>query len=349
MPIDTLKVSAFRCFKEADFQFTPGINILAGVNGVGKTSVLEAVHFLSTGKSFRTHQAKHLIKSDEIAFSVFASITQKDARYQIGSQLTKSFKKTLKLNQTKIKKQTELATLLPVLSIDPSSYLFCDNSPQFRRTFLDWMVFHVKHNYIITWSQVLRCQKHINQLLKTKQVHELPVWISQYISLSQILNNERLKVFEHFKVAFSDLLELLAPNLGPCEVIYYSGWSPDSSLETVMSNDWDKNLQYGQLRHGIHKMDLLIKSNGVHVKTIFSRGQKKILALICYLSCLKVMDAHSEHKSVFCLDDFDAELDSNNASYFYEYLNSLPNQILISTVEASRYKDKEAEVFHVKH
>ena len=62
MPIDVLKVSAFRCFNQADFHFTPGINILSGVNGIGKTSVLEAVHFLSTGKSFRTHKIKNLIK-----------------------------------------------------------------------------------------------------------------------------------------------------------------------------------------------------------------------------------------------------------------------------------------------
>nr|WP_246172686.1 DNA replication and repair protein RecF [Marinicella rhabdoformis] len=344
-----MKLSAFRCFEQADFQFSPHINVLSGVNGVGKTSILEGIHFLSTGKSFRSAKASNLIKKGENTFTLFAHFTQDNNTHSLGCQFNKPSHKILKLNNQLVKKQTDITSLLPVLSIDPNSYLFCDNSPQFRRSFLDWMVFHVKHDYLISWTKVLRCQKHINQLLKTKQTKELPLWLEQYCALSVDLNNQRLDVFKLFNSFFSSLCHQLIPKMPVTTLEFYPGWSDQYSLTEMLNLDWDKNLMYGQLRHGVHRMDIQIKSQNTLVKNIYSRGQKKMISLICYLSCLQVMDSISSNQSVLCLDDFDAELDHDNAAHFFDYLISLPNQILISTVEPNRYSDKKVDMFHVKH
>lgn len=349
MSIIKLRLSAFRCFEQADFHFSPEINILSGNNGMGKTSVLEAIHFISTGKSFRSPKSSSLIKEGEGAFTLFADIAQNNSQHTVGCQLTKSSQKTIKLNNQLIKKQTDVANLLPVLSIDPNSYLFCDNNPQFRRSFLDWMVFHVKHNYLQVWSKVMRCQKHINQLLKTKQSNELPVWLDQYTQLASDLNNQRIEVFHSFINNFRILCQKLAPDLLSTELHFYPGWSDQYSLEETLSNDLEKNLLYGLLRNGVHRMDIQIKCNGTLVKNIYSRGQKKMISLICYLSCLNVMDSSDNKSSILCLDDFDAELDAKNAAHFFEHLKSLNNQILISTVEPSRYQGKDIKMFHVKH
>ncbi len=348
MSITTLKLSAFRCFEQADFQLSPGINVLSGPNGSGKTSVLEAVNFLSTGKSFRTAKPKNMIKKGSDAFSVFAQLSDNGQQQTLGCQLDKSSKKTLKHNQHNIKKQTVLAATLPTLSIDPHSYLFCDNTPQYRRSFLDWMVFHVKHDYILLWRQVVKLQKHINHLLKHKKLDELKVWLAQYVKLAEQLNEERYSVFSMLQKVFNQLMYQLMPNLSDTQLNYQPGWSSELSLSDTLLKDMEGNLQYGQLRNGIHRMDIQVKSSGHFIKDIYSRGQKKMTALICYLSCLKVMDNSSDHHSLLCLDDFDAELDGSNAHFFFDYIKTLPNQILISTVDNQRYENKEVKMFHVK-
>ena len=152
-----------------------------------------------------------------------------------------------------------------------------------------------------------------------------------------------------FFKTFNELCIQLSPELQKTTLSFYSGWPALQKLNDVLASDWDKNLLYGQLRHGVHRMDIQLKSQNTLIKGIYSRGQKKMISLICYLSCLHVMDQFSNNQSILCLDDFDAELDHINADHFFTYLTTLPNQIIISTVESSRYSDKKVNMFHVEH
>ncbi|MGJ8664609.1 MAG: AAA family ATPase, partial [Marinicella sp.] len=138
MYLNQLKINGFRCYDNIEIEFNQRINVFHGDNGAGKTSILEAIYYLSTGKSFRSKRAKNLINQVNHELTLFSAFTSDEGiKGQVGVSLDKGLKKKIKLNQRNVSNQSEIAHLIPVVSIDPDSYLFLDKPPQFRRSFLD--------------------------------------------------------------------------------------------------------------------------------------------------------------------------------------------------------------------
>jgi len=133
--IEQLKIQGFRCYENLEMSFDQRINVISGANGAGKTSVLEAIYFLSTGKSFRSKRNKNLISHNSTELTVFSQYKdQNKKQHKVGVTLDQSLKKTIKLDSQKIKVQSEVAHALPVVSIDPDSYLFLDKPLSLSKT-----------------------------------------------------------------------------------------------------------------------------------------------------------------------------------------------------------------------
>lgn len=330
---------------EADFLFSDRINVITGDNGSGKTSVLEALTLLSTGKSFRTPNIKKLISHEEHALSVSARTRQGD---QVGFSFNRTGDKKVRVNQQN-STQITAAHHLPVLCVDPNGYLFLENSPQYRRRFFDWMMFHVKPQYLTSWQHAKKTQQNINALLKQNNNQDYDFWVGQYLQYANEVNQLRLDVFDAFQHQFLKLTDVFLPGL-ETEVFFYPGWRANESLADVLLTEKQTAFRLGQLTHGIHRMDLRFKSNTHTAKDVLSRGQKKMMALACYLTCLNIMDQHAAHPCVLCLDDLDAELDADNTTLVMQYLKERNNQVLISSLNAQQYQNQaDLKVFHVEH
>ncbi len=333
--------------------FDNRINVFFGSNGAGKTSLLEAIYFLSTGKSFRSKRTKNLINNQQDDLTVFAKTNPQPNQVpmQLGINLNKNGKKQIKLNQDLVRNQSDIAHRLPVVSIDPDSYLFIDKPPQYRRSFLDWLVFHVKHEYLTVWSQCSRCQKQLNALYKAKSTEQLDYWEQQYINHANALNQLRLDVFADLQLLVEKKTAQFIPELSTLKVGYYQGWSKDNSLVEQLNKDRDKNLMYGNLNSGVHKMDVKNTIKHMSAQECLSRGQKKMISIIYYLSFIELITAHTGIDPVLCLDDMDAELDINKTQILCDFIQTANNQVFISTVD----KDKLIPMldglglFHVKH
>lgn len=350
MYIDELKLTNFRCFSDYCLNFSKGINLIYGDNGSGKTSILEAIYFLSRGQSFRKSRTQHLINHKASLFSLFASSYIDNKNHIFGCQYEKHKKKQLKHNQENIKKQTIITNLLPVVAINPDSYLFIDKSPQFRRSFFDWLVFHVKHQYIENWSNAIKCQKHLSYLYKIKDIQQIEVWQDNYCFYANKVNKERKKIFKLLKEKLHLMVELLLPKLENASLSFYQGWSNNITIEQQLKNDLSKNIKYGMLQQGIHKMDLKIKVNNSPAQYIISRGQKKILSVLFYLTFLQVVDEFKSSKTLLCFDDMDSELDNKNINKLLDYIKNRQNQVIITSVSKNIADIIEFnKLFHVKH
>ena len=352
MRLTQLKISGFRCYQQKEFTFDQRINVFHGDNGSGKTSVLEAIYYLSTGKSFRSNRSRNLIKHQTDALAVYARY-QDDNQNQgdLGVSLTKQLKKKLKLNQQAISNQASLAHLMPVVSIDPDSYLFLDKPPKFRRAFLDWLVFHVKPEYLDVWGKTTRCQQQLNQLYKNKQQQDLPYWESQYVQLAGQLNTLRKMVFDALQHRVKNKITEFIPELSELEVRYHQGWSVDFSLEQQLAHDADKNRLYGNLQHGVHKMDIRNHINNQLAHECLSRGQKKLISIIYYLCFIEFLTEECGVTPLLCLDDMDAELDLDKTRILCDFIEHSKHQVFITTVDPAKLTSvlKDAAMFHVKH
>lgn len=352
MQLTQLKINGFRCYESLELIFDHRINIFSGTNGAGKTSVLEAIYFLSTGKSFRSKRSKNLINHDANDLTVFAQYLDIDEKqHKIGITLDKTLKKSILRNSQKIQNQSAIAHLLPVVSIDPDSYLFLDKPPQYRRSFLDWLVFHVKPEYLQTWSKVSRCQKQLNQLYKDKNKEQLNQWEALYIENAAALSKMRQSVFSKLHTVFNKKLAVIVPELTEIKPVFYQGWSKENTLVEQLEKDRDKNFLYGNLNNGVHKMDIKnsIKNKPAHEN--LSRGQKKLISIIYYLSYIELITEQLNIKPILCLDDMDAELDSEKTHILCDFIQNSQHQVFISTVDPEKLTHIFDQVclFHVEH
>ncbi len=352
MQLKQIKINGFRCYESIELAFDQRINVFSGANGAGKTSVLEAIYFLSTGKSFRSKRNKNLINHlfDELTvFSVYEDIDKNS--HKIGINLNKALKKTSKLNSTVVKTQSEIAHALPVVSIDPDSYLFLDKPPQYRRSFLDWLVFHVKPKYLTVWSRVSRCQKQLNVLYKENRQSELKEWEQLYVTYAEQLTEMRLGVFVDLQELINKKIKEIIPELSAFELSFYQGWSKENNLTEQIQKDRTKNVLYGNLTHGVHKMDIKNTINQKIAHENLSRGQKKLVSIIYYLSYIELLSSQLKTNPILCLDDMDAELDSQKTQVLCDFIQSCENQVFISTVEPEKLMKvlKHTCLFHVEH
>ncbi len=352
MQLKKIKINGFRCYESLELCFDQRINVFSGANGAGKTSVLEAIYFLSTGKSFRSKRNKNLINHLFDELTVFSEYEDIDNNVnKVGVNLNKALKKTSKLNAKKIKTQSVIAHALPVVSIDPDSYLFLDKPPQYRRSFLDWLVFHVKPKYLSVWSRVSRCQKQLNHLYREKRYKELKEWELLYVKYGEQLSEMRREVFVQLEELIHKKINEIIPELSSLELFFYQGWAKENTLTEQLEKDRTKNLMYGNLSNGVHKMDIknTINQNIAHEN--LSRGQKKLVSIFYYLSYIELLSSQLKTNPILCLDDMDAELDNHKTQILCDFLQTCDNQVFISTVEPGKLMNvlNNTCLFHVEH
>ncbi|MCF6299588.1 MAG: DNA replication and repair protein RecF [Proteobacteria bacterium] len=354
MFINTIKLTNFRCFNSKQIQTEQQFNIIYGENGVGKTSILEAIYMASIGKSFRNSPNKKIIKQGQEELSVFieGQIQDNSHGYSIGLSINKKGKKTLKTNGDINKQQTTVARIVPTVAIDPETYLFIDKPPQVRRTFLDWLAFHVKPSFLQHWMIANKCHKQLNALYKNKTDDlNLNSWEEKYIHHAQIVNSHREQVFQQVNNQVISLAKKILPEVKTLNMEYFKGWSAVLAIDEQIKQDRNKNLYFGSMLNGLHKMDIKIKSKNNNAQHVFSRGQKKIISILFSLVYINIIKQSTSTKPVICLDDFDAEIDKRKTAYLAEYLNQIDSQIFITTVQKKKITKvfPHAGLFHVKH
>jgi DNA replication and repair protein RecF len=349
--INKLKITNFRILQEKEFNFTKNINVFHGDNGTGKTSILESIHYLSTGKSFRKCSFKSLINVDFNYLNVFVELVNDGFKNTVSINKSKSGLWKARFNNSTITKQSQISNLVPVVSIDPEVYRLVDLGPINRRNFLDWLVFHVKHDYLILWKKVQKCSKQLNSLYKSKaNTKEIDLWENSFIEFSEQLNEVRELFYKQIKPIILSLTKHMQSDISDLDIEYYKGWSERLTLKEQLIKDRKRNLLYGQLQHGPHKMDIKIHVLCNPASQVLSRGQKKVLSLSFYMAYIKLLQNH-DVKPIVCLDDLDAELDDNKLSKVGEFFIQTNLQLFITTVLSNKIKKTfpNAQMFHVKH
>ncbi len=165
MVVRTFKASRFRCLKDVDLEFDPQYNLIFGQNASGKTSLLEALAYLGRGKSFRGAPRQAVVAHGERDFVVFGRVSDGGREASVGIR-NGADSLEIRIDGETTKGAADLASLLPLQVIDPEVHSLVAGGPEQRRRFLDWIVFHVEHEYLAAWRRFRRALKQRNILLK---------------------------------------------------------------------------------------------------------------------------------------------------------------------------------------
>lgn len=346
-----LSLEHFRCYESLEQSFNETITLIDGDNGSGKTALIEAIYWQSTGRSFRHPKSADLIQHSQKELTVFSEYqrSHNSTVDKLGVSYAVNNKKRIKCNGEIIQRQTDIAQQFPVIAIDPNAFLWVDHAPSFRRSYLDWLVFHVKPDYLMIWKKTQKLQQHLNKLLKRELLQDVPLWQEQYAQLAHQVHLLRQQVVDQIQVRFSALAQQFLPTLTDLTLRYHKGWRGED-LHQELNEKHKHHLKQGFITVGIHKADLQCLVNQQPAQVVLSRGQKKMLAVIMYLVFIEIFEHVKPQTAVICLDDIDSELDNRAIALLSDYLQEQKRQLFITTVHAETVQPyfSQCEVFHVK-
>ncbi|MFC3152679.1 DNA replication/repair protein RecF [Litoribrevibacter euphylliae] len=355
MLITQLKIDGLRNLKQCSVSFDPirKVSLFIGNNGAGKTSVLEAIHCLATGNSFRSSSLKHLIAQGVDAYTIFSKsyLSHSDSDLAIGVTKNKDGKGEARLNGEKIKSQETISSLLPVIVLEPGSFDLVIGSPEYRRRFMDWGVFHVKHEFWSLASRFKKAAKQRNALLRSHAAPSLiRTFTRQLVNLADSMSEARLEYFGALKDEFERVVAQLT-DLENVEIRYNRGWSKEVDYADYLDANLEKDLEAGYTRYGPHRADLIIRVNGLPVKEVLSRGQLKLLVCALVLAQCRLFERHGNNETLLLLDDLPSELDEEHRNKVLQQLIAMGRQVFMTSVDLggfSRTILEQTQVFHVK-
>ena len=360
MLLQQLQLSNFRIIESARLSDLAAVNLISGRNGSGKTSLLEAIHVLGHGRSFRTRKWQRLVRYDQAGFLITGVGRNSRGEQRIGIERRLADPSpTVRLNGESLRATSELAALMPIQILDSAGFSLLEGPPEYRRQLLDWAVFHVEPSrFLQAWRRYQKALKQRNALLRSNRVDRqaLSPWTDELAVQGELIHELRTVQLERLLPLLVEMHAALNSGVSvPVEVVvdYYPGWNRErNALRAKLDMEIDRDIELGYTRDGPHRDDLRVRSAGQSVVEVFSRGQLKSLVAAFRLSQAKLLRQYGI-KSVFLVDDLAAELDSDRRARFIGELLKLDCQSFFTAINESdlsnSFGSTMIKMFHVEH
>src|SRR5882762_2618804 len=185
MILTELTVSGLRCIEHAELEIPPGLALVCGDNGSGKTSLLEAMFLLGRGRSFRTRNSERLIRRGQDHLRVIGRVGGPSAPIQtLGFEVTREGT-SARIGGRPAQSLAELSHAFPVQVIEPGVHKLVEEGGYRRRRWMDWAVFHVEPHFVDTWVRYTRALKQRNAALKLHS--EAGIWDPELARLGEVI------------------------------------------------------------------------------------------------------------------------------------------------------------------
>ncbi len=334
-----LALTDFRCFAAARFDFAPGLNVIQGANASGKTALIEALWLLATGRSFRTHQLKQIIRHGQTEAVVFAQVDDHRLGWARQSERTR-----LQVDGEPARSQSALSTHLPLQLLTPESHRLLEEGPKGRRRFLDWGGFHHHAGFMQVWRTYHHALKQRNAALRQGQPEALVrLWDAPLIASGEQLDAVRQAYVAALEAPLKQFVAQLLPELGnDLSVHYHSGWRQDVGLAEALAAGWTQDQARQQTRIGPHRADVRFRIAGREVEQVLSRGQQKLFVCALLLAQAQHFSKARGEAVIMLIDDLPAELDTTRRARLLELVKALKIQSLVTTTDIALIPGGEA-------
>lgn len=348
--ITRLRIRDLRVIEHIDIDPGPGINVILGGNGAGKTSVLEGIYLASRGKTFRHHRAGPMIRrgGDAVVVNIEFNDSRLGATRHLGVQRT-SAALTGRLDGQSVRKRSGLSKALPVQWISSQPQLLLEQGPEVRRRFLDMGLFHVEPGYLESFSEFSRILKQRNAALRLGNRREAIAWNRGFLETAAILHERRERFAAGLMCGATQQLDHWGFS-HPIVHRYRPGWRQGHELKDLLEERLDQDLALGYTGVGPQRCDLDLSSDGQGVDKVLSRGQQKLLVLAINLALNDLVLANQGSRPLWMIDDLPAEFDDDNQTRVIEGVRARGVQAFVSCIGATNWFNPDSDrLFHVEH
>ena len=223
MHITYLKLLNFRNYKQVELSFSPRINVFWGNNGQGKTNLLEAIHMLSTGRSFRTHRLQDMVREGETHFYIEARFSKDEIIQSLKIYYDNVSKKVI-YNETTYPQFSSLLGILPSVLLSPDDLSLINGSPAERRRFLDLHIAQIDPLYLFYLGRYYKAMKQRNELLRSQTADTLNIWEQAMAPAAGYLIAKRKQAAETLQESSSQWMKLFRKaKISACLIVLFTG------------------------------------------------------------------------------------------------------------------------------
>ena len=379
MILQSLNILNYRNIREASLEFGDKLNCFVGLNGQGKTNVLDAIYLLSFAKSaFTSQDSLNITHGEEMAmvqgiYKPSAISHQPSEGFTISCGLRKGVKKQFRKDKKDYPRLIDHIGLIPLVMISPSDQQLIDEGSDERRRFMDVVISQLDRKYLDCLTTYNALLKQRNALLKQyadapnppDDLLEVLEW--QMVEPAEYIYKARTEFFEAFKPHFERVYKRIAtsPDLPQGEEkeipqLRYVSQLQDRNLRESYSKTRQRDLILGWTSQGIHKDDLEMKLGEFPLKQVGSQGQQRTFVLAMKLAQALYLGAISHQPSAFSkpillLDDIFDRLDSQRVERIVEMVQGEEfGQIFITDTDRQHLTEilkpnEKAKIFHVEN
>lgn len=347
MPIALLRGENFRLYRKFEIQPHPTLNLIVGDNAAGKTSLLEAVFVAGRGRSFRAPSLQELSGPEAPAWTVFMQLAGDDRRVGVG--WSREGLQTRLDDQPGVR-LPDIVRAVPMQLLDPQAHRLLDEGPSYRRSFVDWGVFHVEHRFLELWRRYQRALRQRNSALRSGlEDRAVQAWDEEIALAGEELSAMRA---EHLRQAAPGLSRWSERLLGTSATTYSwsPGWNDELGLREVLALNLRQHRRVGTTVQGPHRAELQISLEQAATKGRISRGQQKMLIAAMLLAQAELLISSGIPAPALLIDDFGSELAPEFQVRLASCLSAYAGQKFVTAFEEpAAFRGLEGRLFHVEH
>lgn len=340
MKFTHLSLFQFKNYIQREFTFSKKLICITGKNGCGKTTILDALHFLSFTKSYFLHQDQLSVTKDRSGMRIAGKVLMHDEEYVISCVLREHGKKELQLNGVLYQRFSEHIGRFPCIFVCPDDTQLIMEGAEVRRRFLDMACSMIYPEYLSALSVYNKILVQRNSLLKnwmnqSEQVELLSVYDQQLDGQSKPIYTIRHKVCDELSGYTKELYRSISESSDDVALTYNSTLHKSALLDSLSKNRM-KDILSQRSNYGIHKDDWYFEINTMPMKQAASQGQKKSFVFGLKLALFHLTKKELHTSPVLLLDDFFEKLDQDRAKRLIDYVYSLNTQVFFTDTHVHR-------------
>lgn len=318
MYIKEIVLSNVRNLKNCKIEFDEKFNVLYGDNAQGKTSLIEAIYYVSTGKSFRTRKILEQICDTKKEMTIFSKTNVGTFSVQLSKE-----KKSFYISKNKVKYKEYIGKTL-VISFSPEDISLIMDTPENRRRFFNYEISQISPKYLILLIEFQKVLKVRNKLIKENKMGTeiFKIYTKKFVEISKKLSDYRKKYVEELNEYINKKYKEIFDNKN-LELNYEKSCNYEE-LEKILESKKEKEKSLGFTLYGPHKDEYSFILNKKKVKSFASQGEKKSVIFSLKLAQIEYIIEKTKENPLVLLDDISAyfdEIRKDNLIYYLSHKN----------------------------
>jgi len=355
MILERIILSNFRNYPSADITFHPEVTCLTGLNGMGKTNLLDALYYLSMTKSYLSAQDNQVVRFQADFFRLEGHYFRGGQREKIVAKVLPHRSKEFSSASGPVSRLSDHVGYLPIVFITPDDVEILTGGSELRRKFLDNTLSQTDNSYLRHLIQYNRLLTQRNALLRNvaKDSHTdlslLEVYDEQMLPSASYIHGARRDFSVAFNPIFAEKHHAITCGREVAAIDYDSNLS-NANYRELLEKSRQRDFYMERTSEGIHKDDLILRLDGQLVRKFASQGQKKSFLIALKLGQAAYLKAQSGLHPMLLLDDIFDKLDPDRVESLIACLVAdMGGQIFLTDTHPQRVPDilRRLDVHHL--